>query len=443
MIKTHSVTLDSDKCIGCTDCIKRCPTEAIRVRNSKAIITDDRCIDCGMCIRVCNQNAKKAITDPFEVIYQYKYKIAIPAPTLYTQFKNTIDPNMILTALKSMGFDDVLEVARGAEIVSEYTRRFIESHDIKKPIISSACPAIVKLIQIRFPSLINNILPIISPKEAIARYAKKLMMEQGYKEEEIGVFFISPCAAKVTNSRYPQVVEKSYVDGVISIKGIYKDLLEHLGNIVEPEALLTSTKYGIGWASIGGEGKATRIDDYIAVDGIENVIKVLEKMENGKLDVDFIECLACTNGCLGGPLTVENSFVANNRMIKIKNNIAGDILRRTLPLNHIKVSLDWNFELPPKQVLKLDGNIVRALEKMEKMETIFETLPQIDCGSCGAPTCRALAEDIARGEANIEDCVFMLRQKVRYMAEEMVTLAQRLPTSIQKPKEKSDGKREY
>jgi len=436
----HSVRLDSEKCIGCTDCIKRCPTEAIRVRNSKAIITDDRCIDCGMCIRVCKQNAKKAITDPFEVIYDYKYKIAIPAPTLYTQFKNTIDPNMILTALKSMGFDDVLEVARGAELISEYTKTYIESHDIKKPIISSACPAVVKLIQIRFPSLISHILPIISPKEAIARYAKKLMIEKGYKEDEIGVFFISPCAAKVTNSRYPQSVEKSYVDGVISIKAIYKELLVHLGRVTKPEPLLTSTQFGIGWASIGGEGKASRIDDYIAVDGIENVIKVLERVENGKLDVDFIECLACTNGCLGGPLTVENSFVANNRMIKIKNNLKNHIQRRELDLEHIEVKLEWDFELPPKQVMRLDDNIIIALEKMEKMEAIFDTLPQIDCGSCGAPTCKALAEDIARGEANIEDCIFMLRQKVRYMAEEMVTLSQRLPTSIQHAKEKTDDK---
>ena len=82
----HSVTLDTERCIGCTDCIKRCPTEAIRVRHSKAVITDDRCIDCGMCIRVCKSHAKRALTDSLDKINGYKYKVAIPAPTLYTQF---------------------------------------------------------------------------------------------------------------------------------------------------------------------------------------------------------------------------------------------------------------------------------------------------------------------------------------------------------------------
>lgn len=165
----HSVTLDSDKCVGCTDCIKRCPTEAIRVRNSKAEIMDERCIDCGMCIRICRNNAKQALTDPIEKINEYKYKVAIPAPTLYTQFKRLRDPNIILTGLKYIGFDEVFEVAKAAEIVTEYTKKIIEEKDIQKPIISSACPAIVKLIQIRFPTLIPNILPVISPKEAAVK----------------------------------------------------------------------------------------------------------------------------------------------------------------------------------------------------------------------------------------------------------------------------------
>jgi ferredoxin len=84
----HSVTLNKDKCKGCTNCIKGCPTEAIRVRDGKARIIDERCIDCGECIRVCPYHAKVAITDPLSKINDYKYKIALPAPTLLGQFKN-------------------------------------------------------------------------------------------------------------------------------------------------------------------------------------------------------------------------------------------------------------------------------------------------------------------------------------------------------------------
>ncbi len=429
---SHSVTLDWEKCIGCTDCIKRCPTEAIRVHNSKAEITDARCIDCGMCIRVCKSHAKKAMTDSFEKIYDYKYKVAIPAPTLYTQFKKIRDPNVILTALKKLGFDEVYEVARAAEIVTEYSRHIMEQEKVVSPIISSACPAIVKLVEMRFPSLIPNVLPVISPKEASARYARRHLIQKGIPAEDIGIFFISPCAAKVTDSRYPDTFDHSEVDGIISIKDVYKLMLPIIKNMQpdEVEILQTSTSRGIGWAATGGEGLASQVYNHVAVDGIENVIEILERVENNKLDVEFVECLACTNGCLGGPLTVENSFVATNRMAKVKKYIDSLGKTRDLDMYRDNIELDWQYSLTNKQVLKLDDDMVVALDKMERLEKIFKTLPQIDCGSCGAPTSHALAEDIVQGNANIEDCIFMLREKVRDVAQNMVSLAGKMPPSI-------------
>ena len=119
----HSVTLDKEKCKGCTNCIKRCPTEAIRVRNGKAVITPERCIDCSVCIRVCPYHAKKAKSDPMDIIKAYKYKIALPAPALYGQFNNLDIIDIVLTGLKRVGFDEVFEVSRGAEMVSDATRR--------------------------------------------------------------------------------------------------------------------------------------------------------------------------------------------------------------------------------------------------------------------------------------------------------------------------------
>lgn len=434
MGNSHSVTLDPERCIGCTDCIKRCPTEAIRVRNSKAVITDERCIDCGMCIRVCNSQAKRAVTDPINRIYKFKYRVAIPAPTLYTQFKKLRDPNIILTALKKMGFHEVFEVAKAAEIVTDYSKEIMERAQVKMPAISSACPAIVKLVQMRFPTLIPHVMPVISPKEAIARYAKAHLIEQGIPEEDIGIFFISPCAAKVTDSRIPEVIHKSSVDGVISMKEVFLRLVPIIKELEEIEILQMSTEAGIGWAATGGEGLASKIYNHVAVDGIENVIKILERLENGKLDVDFLECLACVNGCLGGPLTVENSFISINRMDKIKKYVRTKGQTRKLNIIKPSMPLDWERALVSKSVMKLDDDMEQALIKMEKLEEIYETLPHIDCGSCGAPTCRALAEDIVKGQANIEDCIFMLREQVRAMAEQMVKLAQKMPPSIDKIK---------
>ena len=192
----HSVTLDEKKCKGCTNCIKRCPTEAIRVRKSKARIINERCIDCGECIRVCPYHAKKAITDSLEIIKSFKYKIALPAPTLYGQYDTNYTRNKILNGLKLLGFDDVYEVARGAEIVSYATKKLLEKGDYEKPLISSSCPAVVRLIQVRFPSLINNLVKIQSPMEVSALMARKKAMELHHlSNDEIGVFLLLLCCA--------------------------------------------------------------------------------------------------------------------------------------------------------------------------------------------------------------------------------------------------------
>ena len=104
----HSVRLDEEKCMGCTNCIKRCPTQAIRVRNGKANIISERCIDCGECIRVCPHHAKYAERDSMNRLLEFKHRIALPAPSLYGQFNNLDDIGYIITALKMLGFHAAL-----------------------------------------------------------------------------------------------------------------------------------------------------------------------------------------------------------------------------------------------------------------------------------------------------------------------------------------------
>ena len=155
----HSVRLDADKCQGCTNCVKRCPTQAIRVRNKKAYIISDRCIDCGECIRLCPHHAKYAVTESFNELIKYKYRIALPAPALYGQFNNLENVDYVLTGLKKMGFDMIFEVSKCAELISSATRIMMEADELKRPVISSACPAVVRLIRTRFTNLIPNPLP--------------------------------------------------------------------------------------------------------------------------------------------------------------------------------------------------------------------------------------------------------------------------------------------
>ena len=129
----HSVQLDADRCCGCTNCLKRCPTEAIRVHDGKAKILSERCIDCGECIRICPHHAKKANSSKLAEIKDFDYTVAIPAPALFGQFNNLDSIDIVLTGLKQLGFDDVFEVSRAAELVSEATRSLIKENKLKKP----------------------------------------------------------------------------------------------------------------------------------------------------------------------------------------------------------------------------------------------------------------------------------------------------------------------
>ena len=415
----HSVQLDADRCCGCTNCLKRCPTEAIRVHDGKAKILSERCIDCGECIRICPHHAKKANSSKLEEIQNFEYTVAIPAPALFGQFNNLDSIDVVLTGLKRLGFDDVFEVSRAAELVSEATRRLIKENKLNKPIISSACPAVVRLIKIRFPELCDNVMPLMAPIEVAARVAKQEAMEKtGLPKSKVGVFFITPCPAKVTEIHSPNYTAHSECDGAIAVSKIYPELTQIMDHLTEVEPLGQSGLMGIGWATSGGESAAMLGDKYLAADGIENVIRVLEELEDEHIrGVDFIELNACSGGCVGGVLNVENPYVAQARIQK---------LRKFLPvsLNHLEegqlTQMLWENELTyDADIFRLDKDISKAMEMMSQMEDIYKGLPHLDCGSCGAPTCRALAEDIVRGKAKETDCIFKLRAKIQNVYDQL------------------------
>ncbi len=421
----HSVRLDRDKCKGCTNCIKHCPTEAIRVRGGKAQIIAERCIDCGECIRVCPYHAKIAYTDPFSDIGKFKYKIALPAPSLYGQFKNLTSIDRVVMGLKLMGFDEVYEVARAADIVSCAIREKIQKKK-NLPVISSACPAIVRLIQVRFPGLIDNIIDLLSPMEVAASVAKREYAEKyGVSQKDIGTFFITPCPAKMTSIKNPYGIGKSSVDGAFSVIDIYGLLAGQLKKpgIVESEGE-TASVYGVGWANSGGEAAAAGITNSLAVDGIGNVIKVLEEIENMKLtDLQYFEGLACPGGCVGGPLTFENPYVARTRIKALSAKIANTEPSYDYAQKYIADgTVDFREPVKARPVMKIDADMVTAMKKLEAIEEIAKRLPGLDCGSCGSPSCHAMAEDIVLGDAKEMDCVFKLRDKVTSLAEQMVEL---------------------
>ena len=420
----HSVRLDESLCKGCINCIKRCPTEAIRVRGGKASINNKFCIDCGECIRVCPHHAKLATYDKLDVMKRYKYTVALPAPSLYSQFNNLDDVNIVLNALLLMGFDDVFEVSAAAELVSEATRQYISEHEEQLPLISTACPSVVRLIRVRFPNLIPHLLPINPPVEVAAVLAvRKAMEDTGLPREEIGIMFISPCPSKVTYVKSPLGTEKSEIDQVLAIKDVYPKLLACMKTVVGEDypVIGTSGKIGISWGHSGGEASGLFTENYLAADGIENVIRVLEDMEDQKFtNLRFVELNACNGGCVGGVLTVENPYVAE---VKLKR------LRKYMPVarSHMHESeenvIKWTTGVQYEPVFRLGNNMMESFSRLNQVERLMKKFPGLDCGSCGAPTCKALAEDIVRGDANETDCVYYLRENLHKLSEEVAVLA--------------------
>ncbi len=405
----HSVSLDVSRCTGCTMCLKRCPTEAIRIHDGHAQIDPNRCIDCGVCIRYCPNHAKKATYSKLDSVMKYKWKIALPAPTLYGQFEELEDVDYVLQGLLDIGFDDVVEVAQAAELVSAYTRLYLKNEGISKPVISSACPVVLRLISLRYPMLREHIMQMLPPMEIAAKMARKKAKEEHpeLKDDDICVCFISPCPAKVSYVRNGFGDYKSEVDEVLSVSDIYFNLLNVMRREQTPKSLTKSGMVGIGWATSGGESSAIFNDKYLAADGIENVNRVLDQLENGNISsVEFIELNACPGGCVGGVMALENPFVAKARL---------QTLRRYLPVSQNflttqereYIPASYFFETLPtyRPIQRLSENFAESLRMMSDIQKIRSELPGIDCGACGAPTCRAFAEDIIKGIATRDQCV--------------------------------------
>lgn len=436
MAVRHSVLLKEDKCEGCTNCVKKCPTKAIRVHKGKATIKEELCIDCGECIRTCEYHAKYTETDSLEDALRYKYPVALIPPSFYGQFNMDIKPSEIVNTLYELGFNDVWDVALAAEALSLKTARFLEGKE--GPYISSSCPVVVRLIKVLYPELVEYLLPFKSPVEIMGEFTKKYLVKKGIAvKEDIGVFFLTPCPAKLTTVKYPLGQEKSSLDGAIGVEKIYHAILKKItgkkGNINKRKSLLPLL--GINWGYEGGEGKILKSEkqkDIISLSGIHRIKELLDELARGNMEgVKYLELVACPEGCVGGVLNVQSPYQAKFNIEKLTDK----------NLNFAKQDYDlYDYLLErPFQVEKvgsLDKDFVSAMEKLDQLEKEIDILPGLDCAACGAPDCKTLAEDIVSGLAQRTDCIFMLRKRVSELADKISDLANLLPPVM------SEGERE-
>jgi len=411
----HAIQILQDNCTGCTACVRVCPTEAIRVRDRKATIDPNRCVDCGNCVTVCQFHAIIPSSDPLDIIKDFKYKVVIISSSFFGQFTEDISYAVAKQAVLELGFDEVAEEAMVTEFMIGMIRDYIRANREKRPILSSNCPAVVRLIQVKYPSLLPNLFHQEAPMSILTSYLReKISKQTNIADKDIGIFLIVPCVAHVTAVHQPEGAYKHLQDGAFSTGMIYgkvREIIKRIQN--EPPPIIDTYPKGLTWALSGVQAELVDCDDIraLSVNGVENVMDILSRVEDHYLDqYDYIVMRTCTNGCVGGCLNVENPFVAMSRikkMIKEGESCETDIseLHKLYEKGEFTV-----VPLTPRPIMELDKDIKNAIQKMKKINEFLTMLPGLNCSACGSPTCYALAEDIVLGKASIDDCVVLLKR---------------------------------
>lgn len=409
--RPHTIAIDPAHCVGCVDCCKGCPTKAIRVRERLAVVDPELCIDCGACLRNCRYHAVRARTASPSDLKRFKHTVALPSTTLYTQFGKDVDPGQVLAALETVGFDSTYDISWMCEMLAGAIDAYLSGCGGPWPKISVTCPAIVRLIQLRYPDMVPHLVPIETARELAAKMLRrKLAHELRLAPDEIGVFFLTPCSAIVNSIHNPEGLKESYLDGAFAISELFGPLRQAIKDSPPPEAPAPISNQGIRWATAGGEIAGMRNKNTMSVCGVQDVLGVFDRIEAGKFQaVDLIEAYICPDGCVGGQLNVEGRYAAQRNLQHILDRLGeqrhvDEEKVRSLLREHF---FDIEEQFTARPLRPLGRDLREAVTRKKEGEAILARLPKMDCAACGAPDCATLAQDVVRGKATIDDCVFI------------------------------------
>jgi ferredoxin len=403
------------------------------VHQGRAVMLQDRCIDCGECLKVCTRGAVVPLTDSMDDLSRFRYKVAIPSPTVFVQFDPEVLPGMVLQALRNSGFDDAVGLSQACAEVTAATEIFLSRYEGPYPLISSFCPAVVRLVQRVYPELVEQLLPLKAPREVAARQVKsRKERETGIPAERIAVVYVTPCSSKMVSIADHPGMTGSCLDAAVSIRDLFQLLAGATNRVAETQTCCqeTETASGLWWSFLGGLPRFVPAERSISVAGLPNVIRILDNIEKGRLrGYAFIECHACPEGCVSGALTVENSYVARARAIRLMQE-----LQEGVPVDRAEIQKrydeDWYLWESPagaRPLEPLDHDISGAISKMKQKAHLKSELPGIDCGACGAPSCDAFAEDVVLGRAKENDCVFVRQKQIEETVERLHHLVRMQP----------------
>ncbi len=394
-------------------CVRGCPVEAMRFKERIPFVKWERCIHCGECIKACD--AIQPLTTSFFELSKFKYTIAIPSPAFVAQFERHIGPAHTFSALKFLGFNDVLNIAPFCSAYFKAIKIFIENQKIPKPVISSICPVVISLIQRKYPSLIEHLLPITPPRQLAAKLAVESLIKNGtFKMEEIGAIYITPCISKMIEIN--ETDDGNYIHGAIAIRHIYNESLKRIKPTEKMD--IGKSVYGFRQAIAGGLSEIIGEENVLVVSGIKNLKKAMDDIEMGKMRrIPFVDAYACAEGCIGGTLTVEDLYIARQKILSLFHE--RDEEDEELVEIYLKTKFDpvERWAKKPKYRKPVSAGIKFVVMK----EGILKNLPGIDCGLCGAPTCEAFAEDILEGEVKEEECIFNILRNEEIKVEEFLS----------------------
>jgi Na+-translocating ferredoxin:NAD+ oxidoreductase RNF subunit RnfB len=415
----HGFRIDPEKCDGKMSCMRACPTHAIRVKDGKASVISELCIDCGLCLGVCTTGAISATTIKFADLDRFKFKVAVASPALFTQFGLRSTPAHVGKALLEIGFDAVWEYAVDIALVDRAITDVLKKWPGPFPLISNSCPVVVRLIQVAYPSMIEHLIPVEAPRELAARELKrKYSREMGLKPEEIAAIYITPCQAKGISILYPAEEAESYLDGAVSIAEIYNELQtkmrEGASSPDAPKDVVDSSEL-LYWGAPEGEFPKLSREQYLPLTGLTDVMKVFNDIEKGRIrNVEFLECHACPGGCIGGNLTVQNLYVARGKNLYLHANMPKPGSDFEKEVNRRYAIEDFSLRGSVKPRLT-EGEAIDLRERVmrrKRAEEVLRALPSLNCGLCGAPTCKNHAEDVAASRAELQDCVFLSADRI-------------------------------
>ncbi|MCI8554777.1 MAG: 4Fe-4S binding protein [Clostridiales bacterium] len=322
--------IDQSKCRKCGKCVAACPYNAIveierpcrRSCPVKAISMDEndiatidpaKCVNCGACVIGCPFGAISDVSMMVNVIDALqdrdKEVVAMIAPAIEGQFGTDTLPQ-IKRAIRQLGFDDVYEVALGADMVAySEAEELLERKEAGEKLTSSCCPAFVNLVRKHFPDLMKYVSTTVSPMVAVERYIRS-------QRPDVVTVFIGPCIAKKNEVMAGYVDE---IDYVLTFEELYAMLcakgVSEPGDDSEEDTGEDATRYGKGFALSGGvtgavrrvleERGATAEIRTLKCSGADECRKAMLMLKAGRLPEDFVEGMFCEGGCIGGPATLD------------------------------------------------------------------------------------------------------------------------------------------